>query len=199
VPFPNDPILVQTICKQLRLDETNMTEDSLVKAILEPKRKMDVYWATIGLRSCGTERSIPLLRNLLMHPMKDVKCIAILTIAHIGGANETELYAEELLNPKYPEKGYAMWAILDAADERAVDAVLQYFHANQSRLFKGKLTNGTLVDGMIYLDKYRNQSAEAYQFLQRLSTHWNTISNEEQRELSRRAPDMATWLGLPTF
>ena len=77
--------------------------------------------------------------------MQDVKCVAILTIAHIARESATPTISHALLDPVYREKAYAMWAINDAADERAIPAVLNYFAKNKAKLKAGHLKNGTFV------------------------------------------------------
>ena len=96
------------------------SEEFFLRAIASARSKYDVYCSVLGLREVGTQRSIPVLKTLLSYPKSDVKSCAILTIAQIARVAETEYYAQTLLNPKYREKCYAMWAIEVAADERAI-------------------------------------------------------------------------------
>ena len=120
MPFPLNEQTRQFVRNHFRRKNLEWTEDYFLNVLESSDRKRDVYWAVLALRDCGTARSIPHLVAKLNYPMQDVKCTSILTIAHIAGPAETELYARALLDPKYREKGYAMWAIRDAADERAV-------------------------------------------------------------------------------
>lgn len=141
------------------------TEESLTGVLGDPQSsKWDVYYAVMALRDCGTTRSVEALKSVLYYPKQDVKCTAVLTIAHVAREAETPLYASLLLDPKYREKVYAMWAILDAADERAVDAVLEYFKRNKSQLRRGELTNGTVSKGLEYLQKLIDQDHRITEF-----------------------------------
>jgi HEAT repeat protein len=164
------------------------SEDYLLSVLNEPRSKFDVYWSALGLRKVGTSRSIPVLLNLLTYPMQDVKCVAILTIAHIGGEGVTPLLAEALLSPNYREKGYAMWAILDAADERAISAVLQYFSKNRSKLRAGKLD--TLGDGIRFLAKFMSSNAEARAFVEAIPAYWNRLPKGTRAELNKHLPEL---------
>jgi len=94
---------------------------------------MEVYWAVLALRRYGTKKSIPVLKKLLYFPKQDVKACSILTIAQIAKETETEFYAEALSDPKYSEKGYALWAIFAVADNRAERAVTAYLKKNLSK------------------------------------------------------------------
>jgi len=164
------------------------SEDFFLSVLNEPRSKYDVYWSALGLRKVGSLRSIPILDSLLTHPMQDVKCVAILTIAHIGGASVTPLLAYVLLSPNYRKKGYAMWAILDAADDRAVPAVLQYFSKNRAMLRAGKL--GAFCKGTRYLAKFTNISAEARAFVEGIPTYWSRIPERTREEMKKHVPDL---------
>lgn len=115
---------------------------------------------------------------------------AILTIAHIGGASVTPLLADALLSPNYREKAYAMWAILDAADGRAIPAVLQYFLKNRAKLQAGKLD--TFGDGMRYLAQFMNSSAEARAFVEEIPTYWGHIPEGTRGEMKKYLPELVS-------
>jgi hypothetical protein len=107
--------------------------------------------------------------------MADVKTTAILTIAHIGRASQTECFAHALLSPTYREKDYAFWAIADAADERALPAVLHYLQKNMRGIRK-KLLNPRTDRGKTlatcaarYLLKYRQNNRTASAVLRELA------------------------------
>jgi len=138
------------------------------------------------LRDCGTGRSIPHLVAKLDYPMQDVKCTSILTIAHIAGAAETELYARTLLDPKYREKSYAMWAIRDAADERAVEAVISYFRKNLSKIRTRKLLNATLPDGLDYLQRFADTNPEVLLLFADIRNCWAQLAEGERKAISQR-------------
>jgi|KBSMisStaDraftv2_1062788.scaffolds.fasta_scaffold69032_1 hypothetical protein len=164
------------------------SEDFFLSILDEPRSKYDVYWSVLGLRKVGSIRSIPILVTFLTYPMQDVKCVAILTIAHIGGASVTPLFADALLSPNYREKTYAMWAILDAADDRAVPAVLQYFSKNRAKLQAGKLD--TFGDGARYLAKFMSTSGEARAFVEGIPAYWTRIPEGTRQEMKKHIPEL---------
>jgi hypothetical protein len=184
MPFPLDPTTEQFIKNHFRRKGLRWEEDYFIE-MLASEQKYDVYWATLALRGCGTEKCVPPLKEKLYHPMQDVKCTSILTVAHVAGAGETPFYARALLDPGYREKGYAMWAIWDCADERAVDAVLQYFTRNRGKLRAGKLANGTLVKGVEYLGRFRGRE-DVNEFLGFVKSIWPDLPAGERQELAKR-------------
>jgi hypothetical protein len=188
MPFPLDDFTRTTIQHHFRRKKLEWTEAYFVNVLETSEKKYDVYFATIALRDCGTERCIPALKAKLNYSMQDVKCTSILTIAHIAGARETSLYAESLLDPTYKEKGYAMWAICDAADERAVDAVLTYFKKNLAKLRNGTLHNGTVGRGFEYLHKHADDP-EVAQFFSKIKGIWIDLDQRTKLEINNRLPE----------
>jgi len=120
--------------------------------------------------------------------MQDVKCVSILTIAHIGRASVTPLLADALLNPEYREKVYAMWAILDAADERAIPSVLQYFAKNRSKLRAGKLD--AFGDGLRYLAKFRDTVPAVRAFIDEVPGYWHRLPQGTRQEMKKHLPEL---------
>ena len=186
MPFPLD-IGQDFIERHFRKRGFAWSEDFFLSVLNEPRSKHDVYWSALGLRKVGSPRCIPILVSLLAYPMKDVKCVAILTIAHIGGATVTPLLADALISPTYREKGYAMWAILDAADDRAISAVLQYFSKNRTKLRAGKLD--AFGDGTRYLAKFTSSNAEARAFIEEIPNYWSRIPEGTRQEIQKHLPD----------
>ena len=187
MPFPLD-IGQDAIERHFRKRGFAWTEDFFLSVLNEPRSKHDVYWSALGLRKVGSHRCIPSLVSLLAYPMQDVKCVAILTIAHIGRASVTPILADALVSPNYREKGYAMWAILDAADDHAIPAVLQYFSKNRSKLRAGKLD--AFGDGTRYLAKFMGSDAKARAFIEEIPTYWRRIPNGAREEIKKHLPDL---------
>lgn len=188
MPFPLDSFTRTMVERHFRRKTLEWTEDYFLRA-LDSSSKYDVYWAVLALRDCGTTRCIPALRDKLDHPMRDVKSTSILTIAHIAGASETLLFAEALLSPSYREKAYAMWAIRDAADGRAVDSVLAYFKKNMAKLRRGELVNGTLVDGLEYLGRHASGQQPIRAFFLQVVSAWDRLPSGERDDILKRMPD----------
>jgi hypothetical protein len=170
MPFPLDDFQRKWIESHFK-KRLEWTEDYFL-SMLESSRKSDVWRAVVALRECGTVKSIPHLKKLLYHTTEDVKCTSILTIAHISREKETSFYAEALLDPKYREKVYAMWAIDDAADERAVKAVVDYFNKNKSKLKADKLRPDLIIHGVRYLARHFDNFPEIQKIFKMISDSW---------------------------
>lgn len=191
MPFPIDESTRDTILHHFRKKQGVWDEAYFVKMLQTANDKYDVYWSVIALRDCGTTACIPALTDKLQFPMQDVKCGAMLTIAHVAGDSETPLYADALIGTSFRDKGYAMWAIRVAADARAVDAVLAYFKKNKARLKQGKLANATLADGLEYLDKYRTSKPEIAALFEEVDAVWPNLPEADRRDISKRLPYFA--------
>lgn len=186
MPFPLESYSRQPIEHHFRRKKLVWNEEYFLNVLNTSDKRYDIYWSVIALRDCGTMKAIPALKEKLSYPMQDVKCTSILTIAHIAGAKETNLYSEALSNPEYREKSYAMWAIKDAADERAVGSVLAYFKKNQSKLRNGNLANGTLAHGLEFLERYLNGNDEIHHFFSDVENFWEKLPRGEQTEIAKR-------------
>lgn len=191
MPFPLNKSDNGFIESQLKGRQFRWDEAYFLSVLEHPRSKHDVYWAAIALRKVGTDKSIEPLRALLTFPMQDVKCVAMLTIAHIARERATPILSHALLDPLYRERVYAMWAINDAADDRAVPAVLEYFSKNKSKMNKGQLKNGTFVNGVEFLSKHAEKHPEAQSFLSSIPTFWNKLLVGERTELQKRLPELA--------
>jgi HEAT repeat protein len=187
MPFPLDDFTRAMVERHFRRKNLEWTEDYFLRS-LDSHSRHDVYWAVLALRECGTVRCVAALRAKLSHPMQDVKCTSILTIAHIAGAEATPLFGEALLSPTYKEKGYAMWAIRDAADERAVEPVLAYFRKNRAKLRRGALANGTLPDGVEFLNRHVNTQPAIRDFFAEVRSVWERLAPGEREEILKRVP-----------
>ena len=188
MPFPLNDQTRQFVRDHFRRKNLEWTEEYFLNVLDTSERKHDIYWAVLALRDCGTVRSIPHLVAKLDYPIQDVKCTSILTIAHLAGAAETELYARALLDPQYREKSYAMWAIRDAADERAVEAVISYFRKNLSKIRKGKLHNVSLPDGLDYLQRFADTNPEVLALFADIQNCWAQLAEGERKTISERVP-----------
>ena len=191
MPFPIDESTRNTIRHHFRKKQVVWDEAYFVTVLQTSSDKYDVYWSVIALRDCGTKACLPALKDNLQFPMQDVKCGAILTIAHVAGDSETPLYADALIGTSFRDKGYAMWAIRVAADARAVDAVLGYFKKNRAKLRQGKLANATLADGLNYLDKYRPSNPEIAALFEDVDGVWPNLPEADRRDISERLPYFA--------
>src|SRR5262249_4232148 len=96
------------------------------------------------------------LKAKLHYPMQDVKDCSMLTIAHLAGAAETSFYVEALRDKK-TRKAYPMWAIRDAADTGAIDAVLEYVTLGLKKLRKGADPGEAFGSATEYPVKFRSK------------------------------------------
>jgi len=186
MPFPLSDDVRDTVRHHFRKQGLVWDDAYFVNVLQTATDRYDVYWSVIALRDCGTASCLPALTDKLQFPMQDVKCAAILTIAHIAGAQATPLFVQALAGTSFRDKGYAMWAIQDAADERAVDAVLAYFKKHRARLRSGKLTNNTLADGLAYLEKHLATRPEVAAFFDEVNACWAMLPEGERREIPGR-------------
>jgi hypothetical protein len=186
MPFPLSDHTREAVQHHFRRKKLVWNESYFLQVLANSASKHDIYWAVLALRDCGTSDSISALKEKLFYPMQDVKCCSILTIAHIAGPGETPLYAELLASPEYKDKFYAMWAIKDAADSRAIDSVLSYFKKNRAKLKSGKLTNGTLADGLEYLQKYLSKNEAINSFFSEVKDFFDNLAQGERGEIAKR-------------
>jgi hypothetical protein len=170
------------------------TEEFLLDVIDTSGSKYDLQKAAIGLREVGTERALEPLRALLMYPNQDVKAVAILTIAHIAGAKATPIFVEALENPTYREKNYALWAIADAADERAIPAVLRYFHKNKNRLKSGRVRHTPILHILDYILRFLDTDPGARTMLGEAAEVWFGLPERDRKAISRKHPELAKQL-----
>ena len=158
----------ESIRSCIRRKNFEWSEPFFLQVIGEPRNKMEVYWAVLALRRYGTKKSIPVLKKLLYFPKQDVKACSILTIAQIAKETETEFYAEALSDPKYSEKGYALWAIFAVADNRAERAVTAYLKKNLSKIRREIISIGTYGMGVDYLLKQSTISLETLDTMKKI-------------------------------
>lgn len=163
-------------------------EPSLIRVLDNPQSgRMQVYWAVGALRDVGTQRCIPALKRMLHYPMRDVKDCSILTIAHIAGATETPFYIDALRD-KRTQKAFPMWAIYDAADERAVPAVIEYLLQNRKPFDPKRTLVQTHMCGVAYLAKFNGSDARIQQIITDFKSRWAALPLQEQSMLLQMHP-----------
>lgn len=191
MPFPLDDYMRRSIEQHFRKKKLTWSEDEFLSVLQSTPRKYDALYAVIALRGCGTSRSIPTLREYLEHPMADVKVCSLLTIAQIAREKETQFYGETLISPTWRDKGYALWAIDDAADSRAVDYVLHYFNKNRSKFRRGLLDVDIIQHGFSYLWRNRSESKEVQSFLADVVSDWSSIDEETRVIIKKSCPELS--------
>jgi HEAT repeats len=190
MPFPLDAYTKRSIEHHFRKEGGfSWSEDFLLHVIDTSGSKYDLHKAAIGLREVGTEKAVERLRALLMYPNQDVKSVAILTIGHIAGAKATPIFIEALENPTYREKNYALWAIADSGDERALPAVRRYLHKNKSRCKRVRQT--PILRILDYISRFLNTMPDARQMLDEISEVWFKLPERERKAIGRNYPELA--------
>ena len=162
MPFSLTPDARQEIERHFRKQALSWSEDFFLPFIAPPGKKMDVYWATIALRSCGSLRSVEALKSLASYPVRDIQACAMLTIAQIAGAAETPYYAECLLDGAYRgHKVYPLWAIGVAGDARALPAVEQYIRKHRTKLSAASADTRAQLEALVFLVRHSAQHPQA--------------------------------------
>lgn len=198
MPFKTSDEDAQEIASTLRRRHKDLVwnEDYLLSLIAARTSKMDVYWAVIGLRNCGSDRCIPALKDLATHPTQDVKATAMLTIAQIAGSGETPYYAERLNDPAYKVKDYALWAIGEVGDERALDAVHVYIKRSKRSLTQPSLDCRLHMELVAYLyrtagpDATRDMLLGQYAFIRDSLVSSPTFNPFVQEKFLKRVPQL---------
>lgn len=170
------------------------TESFFLHVIDTSSSKYDLHKAAIGLREVGTEEAVEHLKTLLMYPNFDVQATAILTIAHLAGPRATPIFIEALENPAYRQKQYALWAIADMADARAIPHVSNYLARNSKRLKSGKAKNTPLLYIVQYAARLSETDARAKAILDRIPEVWFGIREFERHGITRAFPRLVEQL-----
>lgn len=190
--FPNTPHTTELAKQALRRKRVEYSEDALLAVLEDGTDRNAVYWATIALRDVGTLRSVPALQGMLHYPMQDVKDCSVLTIAHIAGPSATEFYVHALRD-KRMRKLYPMWAIRVAADERAIDAVLEYVDRVLKRLERPTPADpgDAYVDGLEYLSRFFDKDSRIATVFARVRRVWPRLPVGARTRLSASVPILA--------
>ena len=187
--FPNTDVKRRFIADHFRKRRTPLTEDAILEAIKAPRSKYDVYWGVLALRDVGTARAVPLLKALLHYPMQDVKDCAVLTIAHIAGASETDFYLSALTE-KGSRKIYPMWAIEVAADARAVPVVVELVDSVLKKAARstGADPGDAYLTGLKYLARVGLDRSECSSTVALLQRAWANLSEGHRTTLRTALP-----------
>lgn len=187
--FPNDDAIRKLIAAHFRRSKVALGEAEMLQVIGTPRSKRDVYWAVLALRDCGTAHCIPALKDLLHYPMQDVKDCSLLTIAHIAGAAETPFYLAALADKK-TRKGYPMWAIQAAADERAIPDVLAFVDTALRKAIRSTAaeSHDAYVFGCRFLARIGVAPDALAAILTKLRSVWAQLPSDHRRSLRAAFP-----------
>lgn len=190
--FPNLPSDTDAAQSYFRRKRIPYTEEALVAVLNDGAQRQAVYWATIALRDVGTVNAVPALKAKLHYPMRDVQDCAVLTIAHLAGAAETEFFVDALRD-KRTQKAYPMWAIRVAADERAIDAVLEYVGRALKRLERPTPSEpgDAYVDGLEFLARFADGDPRIAALFDRVRGIWDRLPTGTRSRLAASVPVLA--------
>jgi hypothetical protein len=190
--FPNFPETTEIAKRTLHRKRIEYSEDALIAVLEDGTDRNAVYWATIALRDVGTPRAVPALQNLLHYPMQDVKDCSLLTIAHLAGPAATEFYVHALRD-KRTRKLYPMWAIRVAADERAVEPVLEYVDRALKRLERSTPADpgDAYLDGLEYLSRFHETEPRIETVFARVRRVWSRLTAGARTRLAASVPVLA--------
>ena len=105
----------------------------LLGVLTTTEDRYELTHASAALGQTGAVEAIPALTALIHHHVDDVKCAAIYALCVLGDASLTPVYLDALTDCSWAAKWYAMAAIHDKADRRAIPAVIDRLHAALSR------------------------------------------------------------------
>ena len=168
------------------------TEDAMISLLERAENKWDVLEAIIALREIGTEKAIPALKRAIYFPMSDVKCTSMLTIAKIAGAIETTFFASALEDKKYPEKGYALWALQEVGDVRGLDAVITFLTAALKRAPKANPSGcffRSVKFGLLYISRFNNSDVRVKAVLLPWKKFLLVFRESERKQLLTAIPE----------
>lgn len=181
MPFPlndiNREFIESHFRKRRKRQDFAWNEDFFLEILQSSQDKHDLNYAGQALRAVGTDRAIPFLKPLAHFPVNDVRAVAVLTVAHIARATESDWYAELLDDPKFRMKDYALWAIQEAGDERALETVMSFFNAKRRLIESGKLDSFQIALGRDYLQRIGVSPSEAANLLEEA---WTKVPEEER-------------------
>jgi HEAT repeat protein len=104
-------------------------EPFLLQVLATSNDQYDLAFASSALCRVGSKAAIPALTGLVHHPVEDVKCSAIGALGVLGDSSLTPTYLDALSHRSWAAKTYAMKAIHQNGDERAIGPVVDRVHA----------------------------------------------------------------------
>ncbi len=99
-------------------------EGYLLSVLASHRDKYDVPFANAALSRVGSKAAIPALTELIHDPVDDVKCSAINALGVLGDSSLTPVYLDALSDRSSTAKWYAMGAIHQNGDQRAIGPVV---------------------------------------------------------------------------
>lgn len=118
--------------------------------------------ANASLGKVGSTRAIPYLTRFIHHPVEDVKQSAIAALSALGDASLTPVYLDALSDRSWGAKWYAMKAIHQRGDERAIGPVAERVKIILAKKPKTNIGGWSeLMYALDFLRKWSERSSEA--------------------------------------
>ena len=134
----------------------------LLGVLDHPRHRDDIPSANAALGELKSRAAIPALTALIHHPIEDVKTSAIHALKEVGDASLTPVYLDALTDRSWVAKWYAMHALAEKGDERAIEPVCDRLRAALSRERKTNYGGDSEVTyALMYLDRWRPTSPKA--------------------------------------
>lgn len=128
LPKPVDLVKLDNVTKGIALSNLKKyckttDEISLLDAIKNAKSKEIKIFAIVLLKEYGTNKSIPVLKQLIQSENEDMRAVSLLSLAAIARESETKTYVYVLESNDKAIQQFALAAIYACGDEGAKDAI----------------------------------------------------------------------------
>ena len=133
-----------------------------------------------ALGRVGSPAAIPHLVRFIHSPIEDVKASAIAALSALGDADLTPVFLDALTDRSWVAKWYAMQAIAEHADERAIEAVVERVKVILSRKPKTNIgSDSELVYALRFLTRWSAVSVAAQAAIAWAATRRDFMRDQE--------------------
>jgi hypothetical protein len=195
--LPDDSVLLEmlpqekgplkaVIIQALGKSSSQAAESALLEVLESSNKYFEIYWSIVGLKKCGTSRSVPTLKQFIYYPKTDIKISSLGVIACIAGSDEAQLYVDLLNDKKYPEKGMTVIHIHKYCDDRAVDSVTIRLKALLSRK-RGRVEtskeHSEITRILDYLNRHIDKYPSIVKSFENVKKKWDVLYDNEKKFL----------------
>ena len=134
-----------------------LAQKALLGVLADPADDGDRIYANAALSECGTARAIPALAAQIHHPKDDVKCSAINALKEVGDPSILPLFLDALTDRSPIAKWYAMTAIAQHGNEKAIGPVCERVRVILARRRKHlQLPQSELLQAVQFLARHHD-------------------------------------------
>lgn len=169
---------IEEYIKYFKRRKIDYTEDVLIKTIKNSKVKNEIFFSILALRNIGTDKSIPILKKSCFYKNQDSQSNSILTINQIAKETETEFYGNCLLDARYKQKGYALWALVANSNGNAIEQVTEFL---QKQLKKQDDNMGYISTSICYLNRYKDYEPEINKIFEKVKKRFSKFNSNTQK------------------